>query len=143
MIDETPELKSLHTLYCQLTQRELEPSMAMLFLWRDWKAKGWDQGDLFLVINHVKQLINAGRRFPESLRLYNLLDQERFAMDLSEARALARIPKVDKGKESVLRATGMSSSDKIEPQLDNVKTPASILKGEKGLKALLKLRDQL
>ncbi len=81
----------IHLKYCELTKRDLPLDMSHHYAWNAWKAKGYTPADLELVVNHIKTLIRAGRRFPESLRFYNLImDLDRFAEDRAEARALAR-----------------------------------------------------
>lgn len=129
----------IHSLYCQLTGRDLPLQMPHHFMWNAWKAKGYTEADLRLVVAHIQGLIKAKRRYPESLRLYNLVGNlDRWAEDLVEARALARIPKPDRGKESVLKATGREVTHE-KP----ARTAAQVMAGDEALKALLRLRDTL
>lgn len=136
----TEDNKSIHQVYCNITNRDLAMSMPMHFMWNDWKAKGWTQDDLELVVRHIKSLIQINRRRPESLRFYNLIqNHDSFAMDLADARALARSPRLDKAKLSVLRATGREP----EQNENSTRTAAQVLAANKALSELLKLRDNL
>lgn len=131
---------ALHAVYCAITKRDFRLTMREHFAWNVWKAYGLTEADLRLVVAHVNNLIAKGRRFPESLRFHNLIGNvDRFREDLAEARALARVPKVDKGKASVLAATGRSA-EAPQPQS---KSAEAIMRGNAELKKLLRLRDSL
>ncbi len=136
----TEDHSAIHAVYCNATSFDLVLTMSRHYAWSAFKAAGWTAKDLVLVIDHLKAKIKRGHKWSSCLRFYPLICRlDEFEEELQEARALARIPKVDKVKESVLKATGRTT----QPQPDNVKTPESILRGEEGLKALLKLRDSL
>lgn len=101
-----------HRLYCVLTGREMPLTMPMIYQWQAWKAHGWSETDLRLVVSHIKALIQAKRRFPESLRFYNVIGNcDMFQEHLSEARALSRRPPPTP-RQAVLRATGRQEQDK-------------------------------
>lgn len=116
MTDDT-YIRKLHAAYVRLTGRPLPLEMSMIFRWEVWSAKGWTEDDLETVIRYIQRLIKDGRRFPESLRLYNLLDPDKFVEDLAEVRARSRIKREDPGRASVLRATGRPESNTgVDPQ---------------------------
>ncbi len=101
----TNKYRTIHALYCRLTGRQLPLDMGLAFRWELWESRGWTEADLRLVIGHIQSLIKQERRRPESLRLYNLINPERFAEDLSEARALSRVHK-PMPRDRVLAASG-------------------------------------
>ena len=138
LIAMTEDHSQVHSTYCKLTGRGMPLGISEHLRWNAWKARGWTDADLELVIRHIQSLMAAKRRYPESLRLYNLIDPDRFQEDLVEARALARIPKPDRGKESVLKATGREVTHE-KP----ARTAAQVMAGDEALKALLRLRDTL
>lgn len=140
MRNETEEVRPLHDLYCKLTNREMPLSITMIFSWVQWKSHGWGEDELHLVVNHIKTMISKGRRYRESFRFNNLImDTMRFQEDLSEARALSRIPKVDQGKASVLRGTFRPA----EPSTPDAKPAGEILSRMEIAKRLKELRLNL
>lgn len=136
----TEDHSQIHSIYCQLTQRDMPYSMQMHFAWNAWKYHGWGEDELKLVVNHIKNLIAKGRRYPESFRFNNLImDTIRFQEDLSEARALSRIPKLDQGKASVLKATGRP----VQPATPDAKPAGEILSRMEIAKRLKEMRLSL
>lgn len=134
MTDETPNATRLHNLYCSLTGLQLKLMMREVFAWNAFTAHGFTEDDLRLVVPHLKAKIKAGRKWPSALLFRNLIEREDFFNEeLSEAKALARVPKVDKGRESVLRATGRPPQVK-----DNVTTA-----GQAAFEAFKKFRESL
>lgn len=112
MTDNTKTYARLHAVYLLATGADVPLTMSRIFTWEAWCARGWESTDLILVVKHIKSRIKEGRRWPESFRFSNLIENtSRFEEDLSEARALNRIPKVDHGKAEVLRATGRPLTD--------------------------------
>lgn len=142
MTDETPHLKALHTEYVRLTGLDVPCTMQHLFAWREWSDIGWTVADLKLVVRHLQRKYKDRSRVLGCLKFRYLIgDREGFAEDLAEARALARRPKRDAGKESVLRVTGRASDS--EPVKVTVRTPADVMAGDAAFKRFLELRDGL
>lgn len=134
MTDDTPRATQFHRLYCSLTGLDLKLMMRQVFAWNAFVAHGFTEDDLRLVIPHLKAKIREKRKWPSALLFSNLIENEsNFNEELSEARALARKPKVDHGKESVLRATGRPTQHEYKV------TPA----GEAAFEALRKLKESL
>ncbi len=133
----TEDFSKLHKLYCVRTNREMPLTMSMHYAWAAWTTHGWNEIDLEMVIDHIKNLIKQDRRRPESFR-FNLLimDTERFQQDLSEARSYARAPK------PTFRDRVMEGRPK-QGVKGTVRTVGSFVKDPEGLKALLALRDSL
>lgn len=130
------DLTRWHALYCALTDRELPCTMAMNFTWENFISHGWTEADLALVVKHIKSLIKLKRRRPESLRFHLLIgDTERFNEDISEARALARVPKPNYRRQEVLKATGRTEEPK-----SGFLTSEEVLASD-AFKALLNIRD--
>lgn len=130
------DVERLHKLFVSLTGRDipLDIQGVRAHQWFDWAAEGFTDDDLRLVVAHVRKGIRDGRRNEGALKFVNLIGEPlRFGEDLAEAKALARVPKVDKGRESVLRATGRSTQGR-----DNF-TPA----GQAAFEALKKFRESL
>ena len=116
-----PELQALqeriivmHAVYCRLTGRELPLTMQNRFAWEAWCAKGWTEESLTMVIGYIKSLVRQNRRRPESFRIHNLLDLERFGEDLAECRAVTRNSRPPiTPRQAALRAAGRPASDPI------------------------------
>ncbi len=83
----------IHQAYCRLTDRDMRLDTGVHFRWNLFKSKGWTEADLALVVAFIKGRMKTGRRFVESLRLNNLIDPDRFADDLQDARAEQRVHK--------------------------------------------------
>lgn len=90
-----------------------------------------------LVIRFIQKRMKEGRRFDESLRPHNLLDVDRFAMDLADARAESRRP-VQSHRSKALESIGRPEADK-----DKVQSAEQVMRGSAALQELLKLRDSL
>lgn len=109
----TENHSDIHALYCSLTDRQMPCTMSMNFAWSAWRANGGTESELRLVVAHIKRLIKLDRRRPESLRFHNLImDHERWVEDLSEARALARVPRRDTARDQALASTGRREQDR-------------------------------
>lgn len=136
---QTEDFTSIHSVYISCTDRNLPLSVREHFLWAAWTAHEpkWTADDLRLVIAFINGRIKQGRRFPESLRLYNLIDPARFADDYLDAKAEARKP-VRSDRQSVLEATG-----RPEQVPDHVQSAEQVIRGSEALRKLLELRDNL
>lgn len=139
MIDKTPALQALHNQYCTLTDRTLPFTSSHIFAWEAWASK-FTSDDMSLVVRYLKHLIKLQRRRPESFRFHLFVqDTNRFAEDLSEAKAWNRGPVKCVARESVLKATGRPADTRFRP----VRSAADVMAGELALKQLLDLRDSL
>lgn len=135
----TDQTKSLHAQYNSITGISLPYTMRCHYAWELWLAAGYTSKDLDMVVAYIKSRIKAGKRERESLKLSLLIgDTERFAEDLSMAKAWSRTPKVDPNKAAMLRATGRNEVVK-----DNVKTPAQVLAGMKALEDFRRMAREL
>ncbi len=130
---------ALHSVWMQATHRDIAMSITDHHRWNYWVAKGWTEADLRLVIAFINRRIKAGRRFPESLRLYNLIDVDRFEQDLQDARAEAR----QYAARPRPRQNMLSSVGRPEPIKDNAQSAGQVIRDNEALKALLKFRDSL
>lgn len=135
MTSETELATDLHAAYCSLTGMDLPLTMQRIFSWTAFKAKGWTKEDLALVIRHLQRKIRLARKWPSALLFRNLIERlDYFDEELSEARAMARAPKIDKGKADVLRATDRHH----EPPTSQCKTCEQVMKEHQQMAALLK-----
>lgn len=134
----TEDHSAIHAAYRRLTGREVPLTIAEHIRWNAWKAHGWTEADLELVVKHINSLIAAGRRWPESFRLYNLIEPERFATDLAEARALARKPRYAPGKADVLRSTNRPS----EPEQAPARTADQVMRESQAFKEFRQWRQE-
>lgn len=99
-------INSLHQSFVQLTGRQETLTMQKIFTWENWLINHWTAEDLKLVVEHIKAGIKKGRRNVAALKFHNLIgNTEAFDGDLSEAKALKRVPIPDKGRVEVLKAT--------------------------------------
>ena len=125
----------LHASFCLYADQQL-PFARFRFMWERWSAvEGNTLETLILVIEYLKrQRLEASEpRFRPSINLYRILtDGGWFASKLQEAQSQARadaarkrIPKVDHGKQMVLRATGRLEPETAVPL--KVVTPAQII----------------
>lgn len=141
MMDMNKVVGPLHKVYEDLSGLPVELSLNRIFAWERWKAKGWTEDDLRLVLSHIK---NRSRSYPVWAKIHMMFtkliaDTENFAELLSEARAMARIRHVEPGKAKVLRATRRPA----DPQMSTEKTPEQIIRESEALKKLLEVRDSL
>lgn len=103
----TNKTREIHELCCRLTRQDMRYSMSVHYRWEVWLGSGYTVEDLTIVIAYIWKLIRAGQRKKESFKLSLLIgDEERFAEDLSMARAEARKPRRDAGRAQALRASG-------------------------------------
>ena len=136
---DKPTPSELHEVYCNATGIHMTLTMSRIFAWDKWISHGWTKADLLLVIGLLKQKIKERKKWDTCTNFFHVVqDTENFDELLGEARARARVPKVDKGKQSVLEATGRTT-----PQKHKVKSAQQILAESEALKELLKLRDNL
>lgn len=112
--------------------------MQRIYAWELWLTE-FRSPDLELVVSHVRGKIREKPKLLRCLKFeWFICNRENFAEDLAEARAMSRLPHRDRGRESVLLATGRQ-----EEHTNHVRTPKDILCGEQALKKLIELRDTL
>lgn len=118
MVDETPAIRELHELYWALTGfKDVRFDRAKMETWNIWRSHGWGKEELELVIRFVREEIFKERRWRSSLYFRNLIaNTDTFEEFLADARARGRLPKMDKGKAEVLRATGRMEEQKARPR---------------------------
>jgi hypothetical protein len=101
--------------------------------------QGYNENDLRLVIEVLRRKIKVGPNTLACLKFSNLIgDIEKFQESLSEARAMSRLPKVDKSRESVLKATGRTTTKDTPPQ-----TAEQVLRNSEAFKAFQEFRKSL
>lgn len=137
MTDHTALYASLHASFNRLTNRCMIMTSGDLFRWELWTSHGWTEADLALVVNFINRRIKSKRRWPESLRLHNLIDPARFADDIQDARGEARQPKPTP-RQSILATT-----HRPEPDRDRAMSAGAVMRGNQELAKLLALRDRL
>lgn len=131
-------IESLHSVYGNMTGYRLALDMAREHEWYQWVRRGFTEEDLRLVIRHIQNGIRNRNRRPGALKFSNLIvSADLFEEDLAEARACARVPKVNPNKAQVLRATG-----RVEETSGTARSAAEILDSP-GFKALQEFRKQL
>ncbi len=117
MTDVTSPLRVLHATYVRCSSLAVDFTFARLQAWELWKARGWCNEDLKVVIEFLKREIREGRKWGSSLNFRSLIERtDVFEEVLAEARARRRIPKMDPGKREVLRATGRKEEQKAKPR---------------------------
>lgn len=107
MTDPRVTIQQLHQLYVEVTGHAVSLGFDRERAWFDFLARGFTEDDLRLVIEKIKSGIRRGERRPAALKFHNLIVQlDYFEEDLCEARAIARVKRVNPGRAAVLRATG-------------------------------------
>ena len=140
----TPErVEAIHKLFCAMTGRELPLDLggARAHQWAQWFQEGFTEDDLRLVVPFLRQGIREGRRNEGALKFVNLIaDPLKFGDDLAQAKTHQKIreraPKVDQGKEQVLRQSGRAPEN--DYNLKNC-TPA----GEAAFRELQRFKESL
>jgi hypothetical protein len=109
-------VESLHAIYVRMTALEVVLNMPRIAAWEKWKAQGWTDSDLCLVIGAIKKGIKKQERRPAALKFRNLVeDISHFEEQLAEARAKERVVTVPKERAVVLRATGRDDRPPTQP----------------------------
>ena len=132
-------IKELHGCYCRMTGLEVPLTMQRMFTWERWLHEKLTIDDLRLVIEVLRRKIKAGKKTLACLKFTNLIgNTEFFTEDLAEARQMARLPKVDEGRASVLRATGRPIHHDKPPR-----TAAQVVADEEAFKAFREFGNSL
>lgn len=141
MTDITGKIGALHKVYEEVSGLPVQLTLSRIWAWEAWLAKGWTEADLRLVMGHLKRRSSAAPVWAKMHMMFTkfVADPERFEELLSEARAIARVPRVDPDKAAVLRATHRPT----QPEPNKAKTPDQIMRESEALKALLAVRDSL
>ena len=133
------KISDLHYEYRRLTGFDLKLDFYRERVWWEWCQKGNDVEELCMVVNYLKDKIKKGERNPGSLRFHNLIGNvDFFEEDLSPARAHARKPKVDHGREAILKSTGRTESHDKPPR-----TAAQVLADQEAFKAFRAFKETL
>lgn len=91
MIDETPNLKAIHALYCQLANAQLAFTTERIYWWSAYFARGFTEEDLKLVLRYLWHEIKGQRRNIGAIKFSNMIqDISRFEEDLGLARGWCR-----------------------------------------------------
>ena len=140
-MDVDLKVRPLHNLYEDLSGLPVELTLTRIWRWEAWLAKGWGEPELRLVIGHLKRRSVGAPVWAKKNMMFTKFvgDLELFEELLSEARAVARTPRFDPGKEQVLRATHRPA----RPEPNKEKTPDQIMRENNALRQLLELRDNL
>ncbi len=114
-------------MYVRKTGLVLELTMRRMEAWRVWLSHKWEPWDLDMVICYLKKQVAAKRRWEQSLNFKALIENtSNFEELLAEARCYARVPKMDRGKAEVLRATG-----RLEPIKAKARSAEQVLRDAK------------
>lgn len=91
MTNITPAIESLHRAYCRLAGASLALTFDRIYWWECWRAKGWTEQDLALVIKHIQRGVDIGTRHYGALKWSNLIQRlDNFEEELAEAKATVR-----------------------------------------------------
>jgi hypothetical protein len=139
----TSDFTPLHTTYVHITHRPVRYDMGKFFRWEAWANRGWTEADLKLVVAYIWHRIRQGKRFEESFRFKNLIeDQDRFEEDLVDARAWARQSQQEPGVPARVRV--LSATGRTQAVVDTSRSAASVMREHQTMAKLLKeYREQL
>jgi hypothetical protein len=87
-----PRIEQAHALYCQLTGQRLSLRYDRQRLWYEFFHAGFTEADLQRVIRYLQREIRESRRNVGALKLYNLLQLDRFEDDLNISRVRLYAP---------------------------------------------------
>ena len=90
------QIDQTHLLYCRLTAQNLSLRFGRQRLWYEFFRAGFSQEQLTQVITYLQKEIRYGRRNVGALKLYNLLQPDRFEEDLNISRVRLRPPSAPK-----------------------------------------------
>lgn len=79
-------IQQAHALYCRLTGQSVSLRFDRERLWCDFFRAGFTETDLQRVVRYLQREIREGRRNVGALKLYNLLQPDRFEDDLNISR---------------------------------------------------------
>ena len=134
----TEDHAPIHAVYVRITNRPVIYDTRKYFAWQSWLAMGWTEADLRLVVAFILRRIKEGKRWQESLRFGNLIENhERFADDLIDAKMAERQVK------PTPRAKLLASVGREEVLPDRVKSAASIIAESKALADLQAFKASL
>jgi len=85
-------IQQAHALYCQLTGQRLSLRFDRERLWYEFFHAGFTEADLQRVIRYLQREIRESRRNVGALKLYNLLQLDRFEDDLNISRVRLYAP---------------------------------------------------
>ena len=132
-------IANLHHQYKMMTGLDLRLDFERERQWWEWCKRGNTVDDLILVVNYLKKAVYKKERNPGCLKFHNLIgNADYFDEDKALCKALSRQPRVDHGKEDVLRATGRPTQ--AQP---TARSAEDIMKGEEEFKKLVALKNSL
>ena len=85
-------IQQAHNLYCHLTGQRLSLRYDRERLWYEFFHAGFTEADLQRVIRYLQREIRESRRNVGALKLYNLLQLDRFEDDLNISRVRLYAP---------------------------------------------------
>jgi hypothetical protein len=89
-------MEQAHALYCQLTGQRVSLRFDRQRLWFEFFRAGFTESDLQAVIRYLQREIRHARRNVGALKLFNLLQPDRFEDDLNISRVALYPPKPPK-----------------------------------------------
>lgn len=128
MRDESPQLRALHGVYCQLAQAQLALTMTRMYYWSAFLARGFTESDLCLVLRYLWHEIKAERRRYGSLKFSNLImDIDRFEEDVQLARGWERNHRpAPSPKERVLAQARPVACERVQAK-ENVRSVSEVI----------------
>lgn len=100
----TAKLLNLHRIYCQETGLQIGYRYDRERIWYEFVKAGFTQGDLILVIHHLKAGIKRRERHSGSLKFSNMIEcLNYFEEDLAQARAHMRNNKPQTNRENIIK----------------------------------------
>ena len=85
-------VRELHELYCHWTAQTLSLRFDRERLWYEFLRAGFSAADLKRVVTYLQKEIRAERRNIGALKLFNLLQLDRFEEDLNISRVRLKLP---------------------------------------------------
>lgn len=136
-ITSTPQIQSIHALYCALTGYSLPMDFYRESVWHQWFKAGLTEDDLRLLIRHHQDQAKQGRP-ARSLVFRNMIVQVDYAQeDLAMIKALGRTAPVTE-RQRILKASG-----RPEPEKDTARSAGQVLAGMTAFEQFKALKDQL
>lgn len=139
--DATTKIGQLHKVYEDVSGLPVQLTLNRIWAWEAWLAKGWTEADLRLVMAHLKRRSSAAPVWAKMNMMFTRFigSPDVFEELLSEARAVARVPRYTPGKESVLRATNRPT----RPLPPKERTADQIMRDSKAFEAFREWKKTL
>lgn len=131
---------SLHEVYQRISGLSVPLTLGRIYQWELFLTQGHTKEDLVLTLGHLKRRLLKHEVSLGRMRFSTLIGNlDNFSEDLAEARAVARVPVVDRGRLEMLKATGRDAA----PQTGQVRQIGDIVAGMKALEAFQEFRRSL